>query len=273
MDALLAEAEHLWKDSEFAAAIANYDRALEMVCTSPLACGECLRVVHPSGARGVVPLVQARTEGLVAREDEILIGKAFALLNLPSDFEGKVTRGNEGMEILRQVHRMALAADERWLRAHSTSKCCDALRCGLSGIHATCCNPSRAEQGKASFVKVLMDRHGQLSIGGECKSVLLQTSPVPLSCNRFSGQNVNAARHTHGGLGARRSSRVKSDSRAICSLSAFFLSASSFASGFPRCVRSAVSTDPLALERKPSPPVNMLRPTWPRRSQSPSERS
>jgi hypothetical protein len=32
MNALLTEAEQLWKDSEFAAAIANYDRALEMVC-------------------------------------------------------------------------------------------------------------------------------------------------------------------------------------------------------------------------------------------------
>jgi hypothetical protein len=114
LDTLLAEAENLWKDSQFAAAIANYDRALEMV-------GECLRVVHPSGAYEGVLLVQARKEELVAREEEILIGKAFALLNLPSDFEGKVARGNEGMEILRQVHRMALAADERWLRAHSTS--------------------------------------------------------------------------------------------------------------------------------------------------------
>jgi hypothetical protein len=149
LDTLLAEAENLWKDSQFAAAIANYDRALEMV-------GECLRVVHPSGAHEVVPLVQARKEGLVAREEEILIGKAFALLNLPSDFEGKVTRGNEGMEILRQVHRMALAADERWLRAHSTSQCCAVLRYAavyqvFMPLVATPLGRSRARQASSKF--------------------------------------------------------------------------------------------------------------------------
>ena len=42
LDALLAEAEHLWKDSEFAAAIANYDRALEMVNVS----ASCILLEH-----------------------------------------------------------------------------------------------------------------------------------------------------------------------------------------------------------------------------------
>ena len=96
-----------------------------------------------------------------------MIGKAFALLNLPSDFDGKLARGNEGMDILRQLHQLALAADERGLCTPSTAD----SRLGFAAVHVRCHmgNP-RKEPGKANFVQILMDRHGQLSIGGECKS-------------------------------------------------------------------------------------------------------